>query len=502
MEEPLFFEDRDGFGSDGEELSDQPEKDAPGEQKQEVYRGKQTKRERKPVWVDDDDEQTTVNISKVKRRRKLRHAVGEDQISGVEYSKRIHDFYSSRTAAGAHMTADWARLPSERSRKKGSKEDTESADSEESDDELGASGRVKDLLRSTAKALKRSNDASVGEDASKVSLQSNILNIRQLRNANAEDPSNAEARCVEFHPSGQLLLTAGLDKTLRIFQVDGEQNAKVQGIHLKNFPIHTAKFTGGGTQVTAAGRRRFFQVLDMNTGTTARIQTLSNHEERSWERFEVSADGSTLAFLGQHGKIVLLSNSAKREIGQLRLNDRVANVAFAAEGGNEHHVYASSTDGTVYLWDTRRMACLDRHKDEGAVHSTSLAISTSNYALGSDSGVVNVYPLSSMGNQAGRSSFGLRTEKPKKTFLNLTTAIDNIAFNCDGRLMAFSSHDKKNAIRIAHLGSMTVYSNWPSMRANLRRACSLKFSPRSGYLAVGNDKGDVQLLRLPAYPVP
>lgn len=496
MSQPLFFEDRDGFDSEADAEEEDHIVVVPSKKRADPS---SERTETKPVWFDEDDEDATIDLAKVKRRRKLRKSVGEEIVSGSEYSKRIRDFYATKTSAGASRATAWAQLPCERKGEKGDDDQNDSDEEDNGEDEPDASDKVKSLLRSTAKLLSSGKtSAEIKNHQERPPLQSSVLVVKQMRNANEEDPSKSEARCVEFHPSGRLLLTAGLDKTLRIFQVDGEQNAKVQGVHIKGFPIHTAKFTGGGSQIVLGGRRKFFHEVDLNSGRVATVQTLLTHDERSWERFEVSADGSKLAFLGQQGKIVLLANRAKREIGQLRLNNCVANVSFAPENGNEHHVYASSVDGTVYLWDTRRMACIDRHKDEGAVHSTCLAASKSHYALGSDSGVVNVYSSSSM-RTSGGSAFGMRTETPMKRFLNLTTSVGNVTFNCDGKLMAFSSHEKKNAIRIAHIPSMTVYSNWPSVRANVRRACCLRFSPNGGYLAIGNDKGDVQLMRLLSY---
>lgn len=466
----------------------------------------QPKREdrRKAVWIDEDDEQQPVNLHKVKRRRKLRKAMGEKHVSGTEYGERIRDLYATKAGGGAGGPGTWAELPSERKTREMSEDKegllTDEGNSDDDNDEQPIN--ASNLLQSTTRLLasrKRATGSGI-VDQDHAPLQSGVLNLRRVTNANEEDPNKAEARCVEFHPSGRLLLTAGLDKTLRIFQVDGKQNAKVQGVHMRNFPIHTAKFTGGGTQVVMAGRRRYFHQLDMNSGTVSTLQTLSTHEERAWERFEVSSDGSKLAFLGQQGKVVLLSNKTKREIGQLRLNGRVASVAFAAEGANENHIYATSEDGTVYLWDARRMDCIDRHKDEGAIHNTSFATSRAHYALGSDSGVVNVYSSGAMRTSSQAPVFGTRTEKPKKSFFNITTAIDNATFNSDGKLLAFSSHDKKNAVKVAHIPTMTVYSNWPSARANLHRACCLRFSPKSGYLAIGNDKGVVHLMRLASYP--
>ena len=45
------------------------------------------------------------------------------------------------------------------------------------------------------------------------------IELTRVKDANHEEPSQAVIQSVEFHPSGQLLLTAGFDKHLRFFQV-------------------------------------------------------------------------------------------------------------------------------------------------------------------------------------------------------------------------------------------------------------------------------------------
>jgi U3 small nucleolar RNA-associated protein 18 len=50
-----------------------------------------------------------------------------------------------------------------------------------------------------------------------------------------------------------------------------------------------------------------------------------------------------------------------------------------------------------------------------------------------------------------------------------------------------------------HIPSCTVYQNWPTPRTPLHYVQSLAFSPHSGYLAVGNDKGRALLFRLNHY---
>jgi U3 small nucleolar RNA-associated protein 18 len=66
-------------------------------------------------------------------------------------------------------------------------------------------------------------------------------------------------------------------------------------------------------------------------------------------------------------------------------------------------------------------------------------------------------------------------------------------------MLMMASRMKKNALRVVHLPSATVFSNWPPATAPLHYVHCGAFSPGGGYLAVGNAKGRVLLYRLHHY---
>lgn len=82
--------------------------------------------------------------------------------------------------------------------------------------------------------------------------------------------------------------------------------------------------------------------------------------------------------------------------------------------------------------------------DEGCIKSTCLAVSPDGeiIAAGSDSGIVNIYDQSCMLSQ---------TPSPVRAVGNLTTSVDNMSFNHDGRLLCISSRMIKNAVRMVLL---------------------------------------------------
>jgi len=158
----------------------------------------------------------------------------------------------------------------------------------------------------------------------------------------------------------------------------------------------------------------------------------------------------------------------------------------------------------VHTWDLRTRRCIDRQIDEGCLNSTALACSNTGslFATGSNSGVVNVYDRqeSSAAHVAASRPTAARPASPLHTFMNLTTTIDSLAFSPDSQLLAMGSRMKKDALRLVHVPSYTVFQNWPTSRTPLGYIHSLCFSPKGGFLAAGNAKGKVLLYRLHHYP--
>ena len=173
----------------------------------------------KPAWVDDDDDEVQVDLLATDRLRKLRKYREEDTTSkplkGSELEQRLRARYKSTMQATAQT--DWARLDDGRDRK--------GTDDEEEDDE--------------AAELKFSSQPLLAQGGgSTTRLPPNILNVMRCPDANQVDYNQSVVQAVNFHPGSDpdkpLMLTAGLDKTLRFFQVGTEKSEKIHGIHCKS----------------------------------------------------------------------------------------------------------------------------------------------------------------------------------------------------------------------------------------------------------------------------
>ncbi|THG23592.1 hypothetical protein TEA_005017 [Camellia sinensis var. sinensis] len=439
---------------------------------QESSDGEEEAGQRKPVWVDDEEEKASINIAKVNRLRKLRKEEDESVISGSAYVSRLRAHHVKLNPG-----TEWAQLDS--------RPRNYSSDDEDSNIENGAAHSyndvegVDDILRTNEDLVVKSN----------VKLLPGLLEYSRLVDANADDLSNSPINSVQFHRNAQLLLTAGLDKKLRFFQIDGKRNTKIQSIFLDDCPIQKACFLPDGSQVIASGRRKFFYSFDLVKATVDKIGPLIGREEKSLEVFEVSPDSNTLAFVGNEGYILLVSSKTKELIGTLKMNGTARSLAFANDG---QHLLSSGGDGHVYHWDLRTRACFHKAVDEGCIHGSALCTSPdgSLFAAGSDSGIVNVY---------NREEFLGGKRKPIKTIENLTTSVGFMKFNNDAQILAISSSMKKNSLKLIHVPSFTVFSNWPPPNRTLHYTCCLDFSPGGGFMAVGNAAGKVLLYKLHHY---
>lgn len=457
------------------------------------------------AWEDPDDAHTTVNIAKLARLRKLRSAETEAELAGGRYVQRLrtqHQRINQRTA--------WAEVSLQ------ADEDAGGAGSKSAEQDPRALTR---LMREGGALI----DEGDGLAGSGRVLPKGLLEATRVHDANAAEPSKAVIRSVQFHPNGRLLLTAGLDKSVRLFDIDGTHNPKVQGVFFDDMPIHRACFSGDGSQVVAAGRRRHFYVYDLQGGAVERVAPLVGRDERSLESFvetPAGADHPMLAFLGVDGHVPLVSLKSRSCVGAVKLNGTARSAVFTADGSR---LLTAGGDGTVYVWDLRNQRrCVERIVDEGALNVTSLAVSPtgSHLGVGSDSGVVNVYDNAGPGGwfahgvdervRAARQGAGpggsggmerAARRQPVRALMNLTTAIDTTTFNGDGQILAVSSRLKRDALRLVHIPSCTVFSNWPSSKTPLHYVWCTAFSPTGGYLAVGNARGRALLYRMHAYDV-
>ncbi|XP_013004954.2 U3 small nucleolar RNA-associated protein 18 homolog [Cavia porcellus] len=417
--------------------------------------------QKRPVWVDEEDEdEEMVDMRNNRFRKDMMKNASESKLSKEKLQKRLKEEFQH--AMGG--VPAWAET---------SKRKTSSDDESEEDED--------DLLQRTGNFLSTS-----------VSLPRGILKMKNCQHANAERPTTAQISSVQFHPCAQVVMVAGLDNAFSLFQVDGKTNPKIQSIYLEKFPIFKACFSANGEQVLATSTHsRVLYVYDMLAGKLIPVHQVRGLKERMVKSFEVSPDGSFLLINGIAGYSHLLSMKTKELIGSMKINGRVSASAFTSDSKK---IYTYSGEGEVYIWDVNSRKCLNRFVDEGSLCGLSIATSRNGQyvACGSGCGVVNIYSQDSCLQETN--------PKPIKAIMNLVTGVTSLAFNPATEILAIASKKMKEAVKLVHLPSCTVFSNFPIVkRKTISLVHSMDFSPRGGYFALGNEKGKALMYRLHHY---
>eukprot|EP00158_Paraphelidium_tribonemae_P009982 Partr_v1_DN29021_c0_g1_i2_m58797 putative UTP18, small subunit (SSU) processome component, homolog (yeast) len=408
------------------------------------------------AWHDNDDDEIEVDLHSQNRLKKMRVHESESVVDGSDYAERLRSRFSQ-----SNTTSKWASI--------GQNEEVEN---------------FPESFRSSNSMI--SNKSRV--------LISGKVAISRVRDANIKECSHSVISSVKWHNNAQVIFTAGLDKTLRLFSIDGRENSKLQSVHFSDMPIHDAQWLPNGREIIVSGRRKFFYCYNVDKATVTKIPNIRGRDEKSLESFKVSPCGKFIVFIGDNGEIIIVSTSDMQEIGSVRMNGTARGVAFTPDMKS---ILSVGGDSQVYQWDLGSRRCVKAWSDEGAIGTSALAIANDMQyvATGGPSGIVNIY--------SGRQSlFATAGSKPlpEKSLMNLTTSIDQLSFNCDGQILGMSSRVKRDGFRLVHMPSCRTFSNWPGNGMSLGYVQCFDFSPNSGQLAIGNDKGKAMIFKLDHYP--
>ena len=89
------------------------------------------------------------------------------------------------------------------------------------------------------------------------------FNAIRVTDANSMAPCDSVVSSVDFSQENvSLLLAAGLDRKLRIFDIDGKRNSLKSSTLFEDLPLHKAKFTSSG-RVVLSGKANFVYVFDI-----------------------------------------------------------------------------------------------------------------------------------------------------------------------------------------------------------------------------------------------
>lgn len=359
-------------------------------------------------------------------------------------------------------------------------------------------------------------------------LRPEVVAIERMKDIGPTQPS--AINCLSIHPSLPIILSSGTSSTLYLHHLmprpvpPDPQNPLITSLHLKHTPLSTTAFSAGaiadattGPQIYLSSRRRYFHIWDLPSGSIRKVTRVYGQQDtqRSMETLKPSPCGRYVALLGSTrkggGVINVLDARTLQWMAQVRVESRKGLADFAW-WGDGRGLCIVGRGGEVSEWSSEESRIIARWEDEGAVGTTTLVLGgrVANadqksaslplgpdrwVVIGSTSGIVNVY------DRGAWTSPPPAKPKPTKTFDHLTTPISNLAFSPCGQLLAMSSRWKRDALRLVHLPSCTVYRNWPTSKTPLGRISAVALgeyvsgvdgAEKSLVLCVGNEAGTLR----------
>ena len=365
--------------------------------------------------------------------------------------------------------------------------------------------------------------AADGNSRKRRKLRPETIDIQRTRDI--PDTHKAGVSSLAFHPRHPILLSSSTSSIMYLHQIDASAyptpNPALTSVQVKRTDLRRAAFVGpAGDEIVFAGRRRYFHSWNLSSGLVKKVTKIQGHqkEQRTMERFRVSPCGRYLALVASDkkggGMLNIVNVGSMQWIAQARVDGRggVADFAWWSDGNG---LTIAGKDGQVTEWSMVTRRTVGIWRDEGSIGGTVMALGGRNgpaelggdrwVAVGSTSGVLNIYDRNELvvkqqkkqtEGQSSGSTSAVEIKKlptPTRSFEQLTTSISVVAFSPDGQLLAFGSQHKKDAMRLVHLPSCTVYRNWPTEQTPLGRITAVAFSAGSDVLAVGNDVGKVRL---------
>lgn len=463
-----------------------------------------------PAWVDSDDERLAVSLAGARQLRKLRESEADDLIDGVEYTRRLRQYYLR-----LNPLPSWAKDSSEQ--RKAKRRGRPSAASSGSDTSSGSelSGDEEEISALPLERFLRDAGALQGEGRRKKrKLRPEVIDIQRTRDI--PDTHKGPVESISFHPQHPVLLSSSKSSILYLHHVDPSAhptpNPQLTSVQVKSVPIRRSAFLHpNGDEIIMAGRRRFFHSWNLSNGIVKKVTKIQGHQEeqKTMERFRLSPDGKHMALVATSrkggGMLNIVSVSSMQWVAQARLDSRggIADFSWWRDGQG---ITILGRDGQVGEWSLATRRTVGIWRDEGSIGGTVVALGGRDgppgvggdrwIALGSTSGVLNVYDRGELiSNVQGDASEVKPLPTPTRSFEQLTTPITVTAFSPDGQLLAFASQHKKDAFKLVHLPSCTVYRNWPTEQTPMGRVTAVAFgrSKDTDVLAVGNDVGKIRM---------
>ncbi|XP_049277336.1 U3 small nucleolar RNA-associated protein 18 homolog [Anopheles funestus] len=321
-------------------------------------------------------------------------------------------------------------------------------------------------------------------------LPKGTIELKRLKDLSRDVNNKGEICSIMFHPTSMVAIIVGKGGLVSIVAVDGVQNEKLHTIGLKKTRLTCASLSPDGNEVIFGSYRKTFHIYDLISGHSE-SRKIPDKDTLMMNNFRASRCGKYLASAGEFGEVHLMSAISKDVLQLIQLSYTCSSLAFTPDS---KYLLCHSTDTKVSVFCLQQKRVVNVFQDDGCVNGSCIAICPNGQyvATGSRQGIVNIYTMDATLTQ--------QNPVPLKTINNLTTFIDSLSFNATSEILLIASSTVKNAARLIHVKSGTVFRNFPVQMSGIGMITAAEFSPSGGYLALGTRKSKVSLFRVKYYP--
>ncbi|KAH0785538.1 U3 small nucleolar RNA-associated protein 18 [Histomonas meleagridis] len=288
-----------------------------------------------------------------------------------------------------------------------------------------------------------------------------------------------------FNPCEPLAALLDSRGIVHVISVNGKNNKVQYSIPFpKQAQRHCLCYSSGGELIFVGCSKGTFHTIDCRTQTSLLTKIPSSQENIT--AAYCSPNNKLLVLIAQN-RVHFIETSNRILLKTVPTSDELHCGTFDDTGD---FFIAAGQSGHGIIFDCATFTAINRFQEPEMQFIHAIAFSHNRVAIGTDAGVLHVFDFQSLKE---------RHPRPLFTKLNLSTKVDTVKFNPTGELIVFASSAKNNSLRILHLASQKVFSNWPTQKAPLSEVKDAAFDATGQYLAIGNEKGKATMWELSFY---
>jgi WD40 repeat protein len=289
-----------------------------------------------------------------------------------------------------------------------------------------------------------------------------VISVMQEIIYNIKEKSRFEGYKVAFSPDGKQIAFASIDKTIKVWSIDGKE---LQAFRSYTNLVSDIEFSPNGKQIAFAGDDGIIKIWNIKD---KKIQTLSGHQ-RAVTSIAFFPDSEQIASASLDRTVKIWGVDGKPLQTLQGHKDIVVSVAISPDGKS---LASASWDNTIKIWsrEGKELQTLKGHSHQ----FSSVTFSPDNKLLAS----------TSWGNTLKIWS---REGKELQTFKGQSNSQSKVVFSPDSKQIAFTSPD--NLVKIWSIDGKELQT----LKGHGQRIDSIAFSPNGNQFVSASANSEVKI---------